>query len=137
MGDWLSIYWVAPVAAWLGAQIVKVVLAGARGEWRGKRPTLLTSGNMPSSHSAITFSMVTAVAIQDGLNTPAFGVAFVLTSIVIYDSLNLRRAVGEQGEVLKGLTKTPFYGAVGHTPTEVLVGALLGTMVAIGLLQIL
>jgi acid phosphatase family membrane protein YuiD len=85
MGDWLSIYWVAPVAAWLGAQIVKVVLAGARGEWRGKRPTLLTSGNMPSSHSAITFSMVTAVAIQDGLNTPAFGVAFVLTSIVIYD----------------------------------------------------
>lgn len=136
--DWLSIYWVAPIAAWLAAQLAKVVIAGVRGEWRGSRPTFFTSGNMPSSHSSITFAMLTAIAVRDGLDTAAFGVAFVVTSIVIYDALNVRRAVGEQGEVLRSLAQgQPFFTAVGHKPTEVIAGALVGALVAVLLLQIL
>ncbi|HKX73743.1 MAG TPA: divergent PAP2 family protein [Candidatus Saccharimonadales bacterium] len=136
--EWLSIYWIAPVMGWLIAQLAKVVIAGARGEWRGSRPTFLTSGNMPSSHSGITFALLTVIAVQDGLNSAAFGIAFVVTSIVIYDALNVRRAVGEQGEVLQSIAKDKaFFTAVGHRPTEVIAGAMVGIGVGLALLQIL
>lgn len=138
MDRWVSIYWVAPIAAWLVAQLIKVVIAMGKGNRSGLKTTFLSSGNMPSSHSAITIALLVVVAVRDGLHSATFGIAFVLTSIVIYDALNVRRAVGEQGEVLKELAgKRTFYRAMGHKPTEVIVGAIIGVGVAACLLQIL
>lgn len=138
MADWLSIYWIAPIAAWLVAQLAKVVWAMAKGADRESMPTILTSGNMPSSHSAITVSLLVVIGVLDGMDSAAFGLATVLTSIVIYDALNVRRAVGEQGLILKAIAKDRlFYTALGHKPTEVIAGAAVGVLVAIGLLQIL
>lgn len=138
MGEWASIYWIAPITAWLIAQIAKIAVAGVSGKSRGSRPTLISSGNMPSSHSAITVSLLVVVAAINGLHSAEFGIAFVLTSIAIYDALNVRRAVGEQGEVLKNLTKgQQFYTAIGHRPSEVIAGSVVGIAVALILLQIL
>ena len=138
MADWLSIYWIAPVAAWLVAQLAKVAWAMAKGADRESMPTILTSGNMPSSHSAITVSLLVVIGVLDGMDSAAFGLATVLTSIVIYDALNVRRAVGEQGLILKAIAKDRlFYTALGHKPTEVVAGAVVGLLVAIVLLQIL
>lgn len=138
MSEWVSIYWVAPITAWLIAQIAKIAVAKVSGESRGLKPTLISSGNMPSSHSAITVSLLIVVAAINGLHSAEFGIAFVLTSIAMYDALNVRRAVGEQGEVLKSLTKgQQFYTAIGHKPSEVIAGSAVGMAVALVLLQIL
>lgn len=138
MSEWVSIYWVAPITAWLVAQVAKIVLAQVQGGPKESRPTIISSGNMPSSHSAITMALLVVVGAINGLHSAEFGIAFVLTSIAIYDALNVRRAVGEQGEVLKSLTKgQQFYTAIGHRPSEVIAGSIVGIVVACILLQIL
>jgi acid phosphatase family membrane protein YuiD len=138
MGDWFSIYWVAPLSAWVVAQAAKVAYAYARGDKSESRPTFLSSGNMPSSHSAITVALVVVIGVIDGIHSAAFGIASVLTAIVIYDALNVRRAVGEQGLALRSLIKeSNFFNALGHKPTEVAAGAFIGILVAFVLLQIL
>ena len=138
MADWFSIYWAAPIAAWLVAQLVKILIAIIKKDRSEPIPTLVSSGSMPSSHSAITMALLVVIGAKQGIGTAEFGIAFVVTCVVIYDALNVRRAVGEQGQVLKTLAKSvPFYTAKGHPPTEVIAGAALGIAVAFGLLQIL
>jgi acid phosphatase family membrane protein YuiD len=136
--SWLSVYWVAPMMAWIAAQVAKVIIATIKGGPKDLRPTFTSSGNMPSSHSAITVSLLTAIALQEGVNSAAFGIMAVVTAIVIYDALNVRRAVGEQGRALKTLAPdTPFYTAMGHKPLEVVAGSIVGLLVTLILLQIL
>lgn len=139
MGDWFSIYWAAPIIAWLVAQLLKVIIATWKSENEATQPiTFFSSGNMPSSHSAITVALLVVTAGLDGVHSATFGIAFVLTSIVIYDAINVRRAVGEQGEIIRKLAKSAlFYTALGHRPSEVLAGACIGFAVAFGLLQTL
>jgi acid phosphatase family membrane protein YuiD len=138
MNDWLSIYWIAPLIAWMVAQAAKVAYALAKGDKGGSRPTFLSSGNMPSSHSAITIALLIVVGVLDGVHSAAFGITAVLTAIVIYDALNVRRAVGEQGLALKSLIKEQeFFNALGHKPTEVIAGSIIGGAVSFVLLQIL
>jgi acid phosphatase family membrane protein YuiD len=98
----------------------------------------LRSGSMPSSHSSITVALLTVVGVKLGVGSPEFGIIFVLTAIVIYDALNVRRSVGEQGAVLKLLApEKTFFSAIGHRPIEVIAGAGLGLIVAMVMLQIL
>ena len=138
MGEWVSIYWLAPIMAWLAAQLAKMVIARFNGSPKELRPTIVTSGSMPSSHSAITVSLLVVVAVVDGISSAAFGITLVLTSIVIYDALNVRRAVGEQGLILRLIAKDkPFYNAIGHKPIEVVAGSILGVAIAVLMLQIL
>lgn len=138
MENWLSIYWIAPLLAWAAAQVAKVAYAHFRGDTSESRPTFISSGNMPSSHSAITVALLIVVGVLDGVHSAAFGIAAVFTAIVIYDALNVRRAVGEQGLALKSLVKdTVFFNALGHKPTEVIAGAFIGAVVSVALLQIL
>jgi len=138
--DWLSIYIVAPVLGWLSAHIVKFVIGLTKGQkdWR----VFFRSGSMPSSHTAVVVALATVIAFRDGFGSPFFGIAATLGAIVIFDALNVRRAVGEQGKVLEALVKksgvtTPFFEAKGHTVTEVIVGAMIGLTVGGFLLQIL
>jgi uncharacterized protein len=138
----LSVYVIVPVVAWLAAQLVKTVIALSKHEHMGFYREFLGSGSMPSSHSAITVALLVVVGVRAGMDSAAFGVAFVLTAIVIYDALNVRRAVGEQGVVVKELAQKarlnePFYMAKGHRPSEVVVGSLLGAAIAVIMLQIL
>ena len=137
--DWIfSIYLLAPVMGWLAAQVIKTAIAMSRHEHLTIYEEFLRSGSMPSSHSAITVALLTVVGARVGLETPEFGIAFVLTAIIIYDALNVRRAVGEQGLILKALAKDKvFFSAVGHRPIEVVIGSFLGFMVAMLMLQIL
>jgi uncharacterized protein len=138
MDSILSIYLVAPGAAWLAAQVIKTVIAMTKHEHLTVYEEFMRSGNMPSSHSSITVALLTVVGARVGLGTPEFGIAFVLTAVVLYDALNVRRAVGEQGLILKGLAKGQvFFSATGHRPLEVLAGSVLGFIVAMLMLQIL
>jgi len=98
------------------------------------------SGGMPSSHSALTAAVTTAVALEFGLGSSLFAVALCFTVITMYDAAGVRRHAGKQAEVLNILLEDVLQGhpvsdrklkeVLGHTPVQVLSGAVLGVIVA-------
>ena len=91
---------------------------------------------MPSSHSAVVVSLATLIGKNVGVDTPLFALSVILACVVMYDAAGVRRAAGKQAELLNKLVETPGLTGVqvserlvevlGHTPTQVLVGALIG-----------
>ena len=91
---------------------------------------------MPSAHAASVSTLTTLVGLHEGFSSTLFGVTLFFSLIVMYDAAGLRRAAGRHAMVLNRLIdehfKNPERGAqklmelLGHTPFEVLVGALLG-----------
>ena len=100
-------------------------------------PKILLSGGMPSAHSAIVVSLAVFLGLQDGLNSSVFGLSVWLSIIVMYDAMMVRYSSGMQGEALnklimeQGSKLKKLRVAHGHTPVEVLAGALIGAVVAI------
>lgn len=100
-------------------------------------PKILLSGGMPSAHSAIVVSMAVFLGLQDGLNSSVFGLSVCLATIVMYDAMMVRYSSGMQGEALnklimeQGSKIKKLRVAHGHTPVEVLAGAIIGIVVAI------
>lgn len=96
---------------------------------------------MPSSHSAVVVSLATLIGKDVGVDTPLFAVSVILACIVMYDAAGIRRAAGKQAQLLNKLVETPGLTGVqvterlvevlGHTPTQVFVGALIGLVVGI------
>ena len=127
----MSDYLLAPLVAWVIAQTCKFVIDGIRNKHFNLR-LLRASGDMPSVHSALISSVTTVIGLQNGgLQSPVFALAIVLSLIVMYDAFNVRRAVGEQGRVLRSLDpKAVFKQAKGHTPMQVLAGLSIGVIVA-------
>ena len=100
---------------------------------------LFTSGGMPSSHTASVISLSTAIGIQEGIHSAIFHACLIFASIVIYDAVGIRQAAGRQAEILNEVVKashslnTKLKEQLGHTPMEVMAGALFGIAVAIGI----
>ncbi len=136
MGDLL--YIIVPIVAWVVSQGAKYIYAAMREKSIKVFSNIYMSGNMPSAHSATVFSLTTIIGLKEGVTTSIFAVALILSVIVMYDAMMVRRAVGEQGEYIKKIinnssskiTKQPFF-AKGHKPIEVAVGAIIGATVAI------
>lgn len=131
----------APLVAWTIAQTAKVILYSVR-ERRLNLRVLAVTGGMPSSHSAIVMGMTTAVGKYSGITSAQFAIALIFSFVVMYDAAGLRRAAGRQAAVLnrlvedlvhmRGVQEAKLRELLGHTPVEVLVGAVLG--VAAGLI---
>src|SRR5262245_49062122 len=106
------------------------------GRWNLRR--FVETGGMPSSHSASVAALSTSVGIQAGFRSILFAVTLYFSLVVMYDAAGLRRAAGRHAMVLNRLIeehfKNPEEGAhklmelLGHTPFEVLVGAVLGVI---------
>ena len=132
---------VAAFLAWALAQISKIFY-----ELICQRKLLISrlvsSGGMPSSHSALVTGLATATGRLQGVNSAIFAVTVVLASIVMYDAAGVRRAVSIQARILNQMIEEAFQGSpmaekrlrelIGHTPVQVFVGALLG--IGVGLL---
>jgi acid phosphatase family membrane protein YuiD len=99
------------------------------------------TGGMPSSHSSCTMGMATTVGFIEGFNSVSFAIALCLAAIVMYDAAGVRRTVGLQAQVLNKMIEELFSEHphisserikefLGHTPKEVLVGALFGVAIA-------
>ena len=92
---------------------------------------LLTTGGMPSAHSAIVSSVALSVWFAEGLSL-LFSVAVVFGLIVVTDSMGVRRSVGEQGVLLNKLSKKELLQVrLGHTPREVLAGVFTGLLITL------
>lgn len=131
---------VTALCASLLAQIIKVLL-NLFTFHRFIAERMWGAGGMPSSHSATVCAMVVATGRYCGVNSSQFAIAAVLSIIVMYDAMGVRYETGEQAKVLnrmftewmdQGVSSFPFLGGkklkemVGHTPIEVLTGAILG-----------
>ena len=131
----LSPYIIAIIAAWLVAQGAKyLIIAVKQRSFRSFRQLYL-SGNMPSAHSASVVALCALIGLRDGFDTGLFGLAALFAGVVMYDAVMVRRSSGEQGMALQSLIKeqksnVPLpRAAKGHTPVEVLVGAVLGAVI--------
>jgi hypothetical protein len=131
--DFKYIY--VPLLMWFGIQLFKVIydLVTTK-KFNFKR--ILGAGGMPSSHSAVVTSLATLIGKYEGVTTPIFAVAVIFSFVVMYDAAGVRRAAGKQATLLNKLVETPGLSGVqvgeklvevlGHTPTQVFVGALIG-----------
>ena len=130
-----------PVVAWAIAQVAKVALSSIR-QRRLNLRVLADPGGMPSSHSASVMGLTTASGHHAGVTSPSFAIALIFSFVVMYDAAGVRRAAGRQAAVLnrlvqdmvhmRGMQEQELRELLGHTPFEVLVGAVLG--VAVGLI---
>ncbi|KAK3184406.1 hypothetical protein Dsin_031692 [Dipteronia sinensis] len=106
--------------------------------WDSKR--MVDSGGMPSSHSATVTALMVAIGLQEGTGGPAFAISVVLACIVMYDASGVRLHAGRQAELLNQIvcefppehplsSTRPLRELLGHTPVQVIAGAILGCIV--------
>lgn len=132
----MSAYLLAPLLAWLGAQVLKYAVFVSRTHRPHDMSFLYQSGNMPSVHTASITALTAAIGLGEGFDTAVFALALVLTIVIAYDAMQVRRAAGEQGLAVKellekaGLTIKPYH-ALGHKPIEVAAGAIIGIVAAV------
>ncbi len=135
------VLWIG-VIAWFGAQLMKIILNGIiEKRWEFSR-LFFGLGGMPSSHSAVVTSIATAVGIARGFYSVEFAISTFFAFIVMTDAAGVRRAAGRQAVVLnkivqdmisggKNLSSEKLKELLGHTPFEVIIGALLGILIAL------
>jgi acid phosphatase family membrane protein YuiD len=130
---------IAAATGWIIAQLIKVPLEYLlHHEWDWS--LLLSSGGMPSSHSALVSGASVAIGLQEGFNSPLFALSGVVALIVIYDAIGVRRHAGDHARVLNlmidelltghPLAEKELKEVLGHTPREVIAGVVLGVVVA-------
>ena len=127
------------ICAWFAAQVLKLLLQLAV-ERRSDLRSILKSGGMPSSHSSCVCALAVSVGILYGWQSPYFALAAGLAAVVMYDACNVRWSTGEQAKalnlLLEDLDRLPaelegkrMKEALGHTPFQVLMGAVLGAAI--------
>ncbi len=135
---------ISAASAWFLAQILKVFTGMFKDRKFSLVTLLFSNGGMPSSHSASVTAMATAAIRLYGLNSFECAISSLFAVIVMMDASGVRYETGEQAKILNKITKELFSGKgaeintglkelVGHTPFQVLVGALLGITVGIAL----
>lgn len=134
---------ISSVTGWFVAQVLKTIIHLILSkEFSPER--LVGSGGMPSSHSATVCALATATYMEYGIGGHEFAFAAILAIIVMYDARGVRWEAGKQAKILNEMIsifttmgnplKTPeekLKEFVGHTPLQVLMGALLGIFIAI------
>lgn len=102
---------------------------------------LVTTGGMPSSHSALVTALATGVGQTVGWASPEFAIATIFAVIVMYDAAGVRQAAGKQARILNQMIDELFREdnqfnedrlkeLLGHTPVQVIVGSALGITIS-------
>lgn len=134
---------ITAVIGWLVAQVLKTIIHMIlTKEFDAER--MVGSGGMPSSHSATVCSLSTATLYEFGPGSYEFAIAAILAIIVMYDARGVRRETGIQAKLLNDIIKIfedmgrseisahdRLKEFVGHTPLQVLIGALLGILIGV------
>lgn len=127
------------MAAWAAAQIIKTILYAATNktlDWE----RLFGDGGMPSGHSATVTALAITAGLEYGLGSAYFALAATLAIIVMHDAMGVRLEAGKHAKALNELlellssdleTDVKLKELLGHTPMQVIVGAMLGLIVAL------
>ena len=133
---------ISAVLGWTVAQFLKTVIDMVLN--RSFNPErIFGSGGMPSSHSATVCALTTASGMKYGAGRFEFAVIFVLAMIVMYDAMGVRRETGKQAKLMNRVffenilnldgvfLQEKLKEYVGHTPLQVVAGAILGILIAV------
>lgn len=130
------IYIITPLTAWVVAQVIKFLLILRKDGIQIS--DFIASGGMPSAHTAGVIALTTVVGSRVGIESPLFGICLTLAGVVMYDSLGVRRATGQNTMAIQLLSNKLHTGsristllAKGHTPLQVLAGAILGIVIGV------
>ena len=130
------------VLAWFVAQVIKTAIDAYFNKginWE----RMTGSGGMPSSHSSTVVSLAIATGISYGVDSTLFAIALIFAIVVMYEATGVRRETGKQAVILNRLLlDNPFSWTgkefekklkeyVGHSPFQVLMGAILGILIAV------
>jgi acid phosphatase family membrane protein YuiD len=105
---------------------------------------VVSTGGMPSSHTAGVIALVTSIGFTQGIGTVYFAIAATFAAVVIHDAMGIRRAAGKQAEVINEWSRilsdihregqfTPenLKTMLGHSFSQVLGGTVLGLVVGL------
>lgn len=130
----------ATLFAWVVAQTIKVTIGVIR-EKRFDFRWFIGTGGLPSTHAAGASCLASAVGLEYGFNSVYFALAACFALVVMFDAQGVRRATGKQARILNRVMEDIYWQGkinenrlrelVGHTPFEVIMGFLLGVVIAI------
>ena len=133
---------ISAVLGWLVAQVIKTIIhLIITKQFVAER--MVGGGGMPSSHSATVCALATATGIRYGGGSFEFAIAIMFAIIVMYDAMGVRRETGIQAKVINEMmemltnmgskvsVEDKLKEFVGHTPLQVLIGAVLGIIIAV------
>ena len=102
---------------------------------------LISTGGMPSAHSALVSALATALGLTEGFGAPVTMLAVCMAGITMFDAAGVRNAAGHQARILNRLLDELFHEhrlnetrlkeLLGHTRLEVFVGMLTGILTAL------
>ena len=131
---------ITTISAWIIAQTIKVSIGVIR-EKRFDFRWFVGTGGIPSSHAAGASCLATAIGLEYGFNSAYFALAASFAIVVMFDAQGVRRATGKQARLLNKITEDIYWKGriqedrlrelIGHTPIEVIVGFLLGVIIAL------
>lgn len=137
---------ISAILSWMLSQFIKTILTLISTK-RFDAERIFGAGGMPSAHSAMVCSLSMGVAHTCGVGSPEFALAVAFAAVVMYDAMGVRRAAGEQAKVINkmvdiwekngpDISDKDLKEYLGHTPLEVLAGALLGFTVSLIMMAI-
>ena len=135
---------ISAFVACLAAQVLKPFIAVIMG-YKFDRHMFVTTGGMPSSHSATVTALTASIAITQGVGSVAFAVSLVFAFIVMHDAMGIRQEAGKQAEVINEWSKIlsdihedgvfsqeHLKTMLGHSFSQVVAGLVFGLLVGIG-----
>ncbi len=135
-----SLYVLTPFCSWMLAQLIKMLISFTKTK-SIDIAYLVSTGGMPSAHSALVSGLATVIGIKQGFASPIFALALAFAMITMFDASTVRRAAGTQARILNEiideifkehhLSETKLAELLGHTRLEVFMGMITGILMAL------
>ena len=123
------IYIICPLSSLVFCQFFKIISYILKNK-RFSMEVVASSGGMPSSHATFISSLTFLIGYNEGFNSAIFALALIFTMITCYDAINVRHECGKHAEFLNKEFNLKMKENVGHKLLEVIVGVILGFLVA-------
>lgn len=132
-------FW-SPFFGWCTAQFIKLCINFCHTR-KIDFSYFVSTGGMPSAHSAMVSALATSIGMTEGFDSPVFALALSFAAVTMFDAAGVRFAASQQAKLLNKITEELFTEhrfnvprlkeLLGHTRKEVLGGLVTGVIVAI------
>ena len=127
-------------SAWLVAGILKTIIELVVNR-KLHMSRVFGAGGMPSSHTSTVIALTISTGYYAGISSVPFAIAVIFAIVVIHDAVGVRQETGKQAKVLNAMMfesdafsdldfEKKLKEYIGHTPFQVLVGGVVGAIVA-------
>lgn len=133
-----NVWLLSAICSWCVAQCAKMTIGFIKTRTVDLH-YIVSTGGMPSAHSATVSGLATTIGLTEGFGTPLFALALIHAIITMFDASTVRRAAGQQAAILNVMIRELFQEhrlrnarlkeLLGHTRVEVLFGMLTGIAV--------